>query len=232
MKQFHFILQAKGGVGKSFLVYLLALKHQSQPGTYFVDVDASTQTSSRQLAFLSGTGRIAALSMLDERQKITRDKLLFSLTDLSQLPFENCYLDFGAPESEQIPALFSVDFSTEQLYELAQHLQCQFIFDVVIAGNTSYFACTQYLQQMQQIIGNTFPICIWVNQYSFYKHPQLISEIQSYATQHQLQVNFFGDIDTSTQVGNQILKMVQLGHGLERYDFITSMKLKNELAKL
>ena len=160
MKQFHFILQAKGGVGKSFLVYLLALKHQSQPGTYFVDVDASTQTSSRQLAFLSGTGRIAALSMLDERQKITRDKLLFSLTDLSQLPFENCYLDFGAPESEQIPALLSVDFSTEQFYELAQHLQCQFIFDVVIAGNTSYFACTQYLQQMQQIIGNTFPICI------------------------------------------------------------------------
>lgn len=56
MKQFHFILQAKGGVGKSFLVYLLALKHQSQPGTYFVDVDASTQRSSRQLAFLSGTG--------------------------------------------------------------------------------------------------------------------------------------------------------------------------------
>jgi hypothetical protein len=26
--------------------------------------------------------------------------------------------------------------------------------------------------------------------------------------------------------------MVQLGHGLNRYDFITAMKLKNELAKL
>jgi hypothetical protein len=192
MKQFHFILQAKGGGGKSFLVYLLALKHQSQSGVFFVDVDASTQTSSRQLAFLSGTGRVAALSMLDERQKITRDKLLYSLTDLSLLPFDDCFLDFGALESEQIPALFSVDFSTEQLYELAQHLHCQFIFDIVIAGNTSYFSCTQYLQQMQQIIGNTFPIRIWVNQYSFYKNPQLISEIQSYATQHQLQVNFLG----------------------------------------
>ena len=54
-KELNFVLQAKGGVGKSLLTYLLGLAKQTQDSTLFVDVDSSTKTSTRQLIFLGET---------------------------------------------------------------------------------------------------------------------------------------------------------------------------------
>lgn len=43
MKTFYFNIQSKGGVGKSFLTALLALKYESDPSVYFVDLDSSVK---------------------------------------------------------------------------------------------------------------------------------------------------------------------------------------------
>jgi len=51
MKSFYFNIQSKGGSGKSMLTYLQALKHEKNEKAAFVDLDSSTQTSTRQLHF-------------------------------------------------------------------------------------------------------------------------------------------------------------------------------------
>lgn len=49
MKKLSFIVQAKGGVGKSLLVYLIGLSEENNESSFFVDVYASTKTSCKQL---------------------------------------------------------------------------------------------------------------------------------------------------------------------------------------
>lgn len=63
MKNYHFIIQAKGGVGKSMLTYLYALNNEQNPSVLFLDVDNSTKTSDRQLGFLREKKRVAKLSL-------------------------------------------------------------------------------------------------------------------------------------------------------------------------
>jgi hypothetical protein len=45
MREFYFNIQAKGGVGKSMLTYLQALKHQDDKRTYFIDFDSCVKSS-------------------------------------------------------------------------------------------------------------------------------------------------------------------------------------------
>ncbi|WP_090155873.1 hypothetical protein [Dyadobacter soli] len=75
MKNLHFIVQAKGGVGKSILMYLFALKHYQDSKCLFIDVDASTQTSTRQLKFVQQDQSDVA-SFPDEKGLLIRDNLV------------------------------------------------------------------------------------------------------------------------------------------------------------
>src|SRR5687768_9776440 len=104
-RKFHFILQAKGGVGKSLHTYLRAMS-EADSSSLFVDVDSSTKTSSRQLLFL-GQDRLESVSLIDKRDVLVRDLIVGYLESLVDCPFEQIYMDFGAPESEQFPALIS-----------------------------------------------------------------------------------------------------------------------------
>ncbi|SDG29946.1 hypothetical protein SAMN04487996_11781 [Dyadobacter soli] len=68
-------MQAKGGVGKSILMYLFALKHYQDSKCLFIDVDASTQTSTRQLKFVQQDQSDVA-SFPDEKGLLIRDNLV------------------------------------------------------------------------------------------------------------------------------------------------------------
>ena len=95
----NFILQSKGGSGKSMLTYLLALKNEDNPQTYFIDFDSSVKSSTQQLKFLQGRtpARFAKMNLLDERGKIDRQRLFENLQILAQKPYEEFFIDFGAP---------------------------------------------------------------------------------------------------------------------------------------
>src|SRR4051794_34086751 len=110
MKTFYFNIQAKGGAGKSMLTYLQALKNEDNEAALFVDLDNSTKTSIKQLKFLKDKQRLVETDIIDAFRRIEREKLFQVLENLSQMEFEEYFLDFGAPESEQLPNLFSLDF--------------------------------------------------------------------------------------------------------------------------
>ena len=90
MKKMNFILQSKGGSGKSMLAYLLALKNEDNLLTYFIDFDSSVKSSTQQLKFLQGRtpARFAKMNLLDERGKIDRQRLFENLQILAQKPYE------------------------------------------------------------------------------------------------------------------------------------------------
>ena len=236
MKTFHYILQAKGGVGKSFLTYLYALSLESEPTSLFLDVDHSTKTSDRQLAFLRGQAqkRLAKLSLFNERAKQDRQLLVQSVVELAGLDYQQYFLDFGAPESEQFPAMLAQDIPASLLKRVESQLKSQFIFHVVIGGNTAFKPCVEYLEQLVIRLEAHFQIVVHPNLYSFVgpARQDQLALLESFCQQNQLAVSSFGGIDAESQVGKQIVHYAQLGKGLNEYDFLERLLMEQQLDQL
>lgn len=225
MKKLHFIAQSKGGVGKSLLMYLMALKNHHKPGTLFVDMDASTFTSERQLLFLSSE-QFDKVSLLNERAALERDNLISYLTTLSRSQYQEIYIDMGAPESEQLPALIEFDIP---LKELADMLEVSIEFHIVIGGAGAYNASVDYLVKMKEVAGSEFKITVWESMTGFRKFPNLAQELEENCERAGLTVRKFADFEPGSFVGNEILSGVRKGIALEAYEPGPRLRLKREL---
>lgn len=239
MKTIEFIVQAKGGTGKSFLAYLFALKQEKNEKALLVDLDSSTQSSKKNLKFLMGRDpvRLIASNLLDDRKKIVRDKLLSTIEGLVSLPedYEHIYLDFGAPESEQLPALISHDLQPKDLKAFEEHLGVKFVFNIVVAGGTAYVSCTDYLQQLVDLVGSLFETNVIANENTFYNFNHLLEELKVYVEKKgnkNIKYKSFGDIDVSSDVGKAIMVNIEQGKGFDELSFIAKLKMRNELEKI
>lgn len=237
MKQFIFNTQAKGGSGKSMLTYLLALKNESNEKSYFIDLDSSVKTSTQQLKFLQGKqpARFAVMNLLDSRDKIDRQLLFENLLELSQKEYNEFYFDFGAPESDQLPSLFSKDYSIEEFKQIQDELKSKFIFNVIVAGGGAYEACTNYLQKIVDLVNGVFEVNIYINQATFLNHQYLVEELKTYAgvkINKIHSVNLFGDFDTTTAPHKNILNIIEKGKGIEAYVFVEKIKILKEISKI
>lgn len=215
MKQFNFIIQSKGGVGKSFFTYLIGIKHEKIKETLFLDVDGSTKTSTNQLKFLWEEKRIGSIHLLDAQQRIARDLLFGSIEETATLPYTKFILDFGAPESEQLPALFSRDIQENDLKGFADYLESKFIFHVIIAGGTAYAACTDYLKQIVKVIGTQFKIVAWVNENTFLNYSNQIQDLEEASKVLQFEIQRFGNILSGTVFDTKVGTNIKDGLGSE-----------------
>ena len=237
MQQFQFNIQAKGGAGKSMLTYLQALKQQGNDRAYFVDFDSSVKSSCQQLKFLQSRtpSRFAMMSLLDGREKLDRQLLFENLYELSQKDYDCFYLDFGAPESDQLPSLFSRDYTIEEFKEVQDELNAQFIFNVVIAGGSAYEPCTHYLQKIALLNRGVFETNIYINESTFAGTPQLIKELTVFGASGENCINairLYGDFDITTAPHRSILQKISEGKGIEAYEFIEKIKMQKELSKV
>ncbi|MEZ0483199.1 hypothetical protein [Fibrella aquatica] len=237
MKEFHFILQAKGGVGKSYFAYLQALRLENEPGALFIDIDNSTRTTTRQLAFLKKQKRVANISLFNERDKQDRQRLPAILVELATEPFNKYYLDFGAPESEQFPAMLRQDFSAQLLQTVEQHIQAKFIFHCIIAGNTAFKSCMEYLVELANQLYNIFPIEVQLNEFSVTgqsgeSEKEQRAILANLCKQHSLPLKSFGRIDPTDAPGRNIVHYAQTGKGLSEFGFIEGLMMKQELEKM
>ena len=237
MKQINFIMQNKGGVGKSMLTYLLALNHQKSVidkneninKILFSDGDILNLTTDRQCKFLS----IAHVNLMDKNQKFQRDKLLRSLEYFSKVEAEIIYIDFGASESGQFPALVSLDYSSELIYDFAQNFALEIIVNVVVAGGTSFIPCTDFLKHVVIALEHKIQIKVWVNDWTFKNDaPDTVEELQKFCNTENIAVSHFGNFDTDSSVGSEILNKIKMGCGFNEYDFIHKMTLRKELERL
>jgi hypothetical protein len=236
MKTFEFNIQSKGGAGKSMLTYLQALKHEQDPDALFVDLDSSTKTSVKQLRFIGLKKRVIEVDMLDRIRKIEREKLFEVLESLQGMPYDHVFIDFGAPESEQLPGLFSIDYTMDEFCGFAQELDAEFRFNVVMAGGTAYRSCFDYLKRITELVEGRFPVTAFVNEYTFQHYEHLIDEIRAFteATEGLVEaVRPFGDIHTDRNSGQQITDNVKEGRGIGDYrSFAARTIIRRELAKV
>lgn len=237
MQQFQFNIQAKGGAGKSMLTYLQALKQQDNNRSYFVDFDSSVKSSLQQLRFLQGKtpSRFATMSLLDNREKLDRQLLFENLYELSQKDYDCFYLDFGAPESDQLPSLLSRDYTIREFKEVQDELDAQFIFNVVIAGGSAYEPCTYYLQKIVKLNNGVFEVNLYVNESTFSGTPGLINELKTFAAVNENHINaikLYGDFDITTAPHKSILQKISEGKGMEAFQFIEKIKILKELSKI
>ncbi|GLU56497.1 hypothetical protein Dfri01_59580 [Dyadobacter frigoris] len=213
MKKFNFIIQSKGGAGKSFFTYLLGIKHEQNKETLFIDVDGSTSTSTNQLKFLEDQKRIGVIDLLDSQDRIARDRLFGSIEEIAELSYSNYILDFGAPESEQLPALFSRDVNQQELKGFAEFLNSEFIFHVIIAGGTAYGACMQYLTDIVRVVGEEFKIVVWMNENTLLNYPKQVEQILEAANALGLDVERFGDVLSGSVFDTKLSTIIQQGLG-------------------
>lgn len=225
MKKLHFILQAKGGVGKSLLTYLLAQTQVKNPTVLFVDVDASTQTSSRQLKFLN-ENQLEAVSLLDRHEKLVRDRFIDYLESLKDTQYSEIYFDFGAPESEQFPALISKDIPFKKFLD---KLNLEAHFHIVIAGGGAYYASIEYLRKIGLAINGNFQITIWKNITSFDNMETLAIELEKNCMSKNQKLAQFGDFEPHSSLGAEILENICLGLPMDKFGIGASLKMYQEL---
>ena len=236
MKNFHFIIQAKGGCGKSMYTYLQALKNENNQRSYFVDTDSSVKTSSTQLKFLYGKSpqRFGTMNLLDDRDRLDRQLLFQNLLELSQMDYDDFYLDFGAPESDQLPSLLSKDYTIDEFKQIQDELNAHFTLHVIIAGGGAYTACTNFLQKIVTIVRGILEINVLVNQ-STLNHSYLLDEITTFIKDKKNGINslkVFGDFDITTAPHKKILSYIEQGRGMDAYVFIEKIKIIKELNKI
>ena len=228
MKQLHFIVQAKGGVGKSMLTYLLGLaKDDDKNQSLFVDVDSSTQTSTRQLKFL-GENRMETLSLLNDKEVLVRDNLVSYLESIVNLPFNNVFFDFGAPESEQVPALIDRDLP---LKEFMEELGFNAHFHLVIGGGGAYKSSVDYMKKILKSLNGDFDVTIWKSITTFNNFQNLAEELSDNCKKMNLPLRQFADFDPSSNLGSQILDGVRKGYSLSDYQTGARLRLKKELTE-
>lgn len=215
MKTFYFNIQSKGGAGKSMLTYLQALKLENDDNSFFIDLDSSTRTSAKQLKFISAKKRLIETDIMDEFQRIEREKLFAVLEGLSEdIDSENIYLDFGAPESEQFPKLFRMEFTAKEFKAFETDIDARFIFNIVIAGGPAYTSCMDYADHVATSLNGEFDVFLYLNEYSFQSQTSIMEEVNQYAEKNKEIIKGvvpFGNIYVDRMSGRNILENVKHG---------------------
>ncbi len=239
MKNFFFNCQAKGGTGKSMLTYLQGLKHEDDIKSAFIDLDSSTQTSSRQLAFLfkeEKPDRLFTVDIFDSIKKIERERLIKVIESFSQKSFDNIFIDFGAPESEQLPTLLTLDFSPEEFKDFEEETGASFIFNVLVCGGTSFSSTSDYLKKLANILDGKFPIVVYANMFTFKEYTSQLDQLINWSKKAKAidKVVEFGDIEVDRSSGQKIIDLIKDGQGKEGYknEWMARTKIKRRLAEI
>jgi hypothetical protein len=236
MKTIYFNIQSKGGAGKSMLTYLQALKNEENELSAFVDLDSSTKTSKKQLKFIGVKSRLFEVDIFDSIKKIEREKLFQIVEKLNDTEYTDIYIDFGAPESEQLPSLFSIDFSIEEFKLFEKELNAKFVFNVIVAGGTAYVSSVEYLKKITESIKGNFEVVIYANEFTFQNYSHLIDELKAFAKSTKgliKDVKPYGAIQVDRNSGQLITENIKEGKGLSEYtSFAAKTIIKREICKI
>ena len=162
MKQINLIVQSKGGVGKSLLLWFIA-QIEKDNKSIFIDLDESTQTSSNRLEFL-GEGRVKAIKILDANKKLEREKILDLFETLSKTKATEFFIDFGAPESQELLKVFTHDIDAQTLAEALTEMGVKLRIFVVIAGRDALRSCMDYYTNLHTSLDGKITVFPLINE--------------------------------------------------------------------
>jgi hypothetical protein len=176
------------------------------------------------------------VDIFDQLKKIEREKLVDVFEALKATDFENIYVDFGAAESEQFPKLFNIDFTLDEFKGFENEMEMQFVFNVVLAGGTSYQSSFTYLKRIAESLKGKFEVYAYVNEFTFRNYAPLIDEVRTFVknTRGLIKgVKPFGDIYVDRNSGLAITENIKEGRGMaDYYSFTSRTVIKREMAKI
>lgn len=97
-----------------------------------------------------------------------RDKFVGYMESLEKSSFERIYMDFGAPESEQIPALIQRDIPFK---EFCDELGFTVAFNIIIGGGGASKVSVDYLQKLVSVVDCKSDTVVCENITSFNQFP-------------------------------------------------------------
>lgn len=149
----HFIVQSKGGVGKSYITKLLSLKAEKEKKeTYFLDCDNSSASSTK---FFNGIKdkkskyiKAGSFNLLGQDKKIDRTRFDTFLSEIEKL--ENVVADFGAASSDQL-LYYIIEEEKNHLIETFKEMNIRLL--LVFAGGGSAKECVEFFDLANKIPG-------------------------------------------------------------------------------
>lgn len=152
-KKLSFILQSKGGVGKSAFTFMLANKvsqdEELSKQTLFVDMDNETHTSESQLKFVN----IKTHNLINERTKhIDRSNIdVFLENFIDQKKYVSAVCDMGATTSEQF-LKFMEDESASEMMEVLHSEGIKVNMFCLVGGDNTFPASSKYCMDLFSLV--------------------------------------------------------------------------------
>ena len=160
-----FILQSKGGVGKSYVTKLLSLKaDKHKEKTYFIDADNASASTTK---FFNGIEKkkspyilFKSENLLGSDKKIDRTKFDTFLEVVEKL--ENVVVDFGAASSEQL-LYYIQEEAKNDIIETLEEIGINFF--LVVAGGGSVKESAEFALELKNIDGIEKLVTVVANEY-------------------------------------------------------------------
>ena len=226
MKKVILINQAKGGVGKSVLAFLLAEKY---PEAEVLDMDDASKTTSLQLAYRDPT----AITFLNSNRVIDRGLFSNFVEEVSANEPTFYIADLGASISEQLPHYFSdvASFLSELLPELSVQLELY----VVVGGANIYVQTMRYLQSLLTSLDqarSVIKVKVFKNEYFEFSADQE-KLFHKFIRDQGLTVHSFDisrDRNESTQ--HRIKEVLKSGKGINSFSSFSKYYFTNAIKQL
>src|SRR5690606_26081498 len=137
---------------------------------------------------------------------------------LSEQEYNEFVIDCGAPEREQLPKLFTLDFDSTLLPEIEKEFNVEITFYVVVAGGAAYKACMNYLQSDVETIPKE-KIIVYYNEQTFQndEHQDVIHIFKGIMEDEGLPCQPVGNFYVDGAPGRDLIHTVNKGLGIEGY---------------
>lgn len=160
-----FLVQSKGGVGKSYVTKLLSLMaDKEQTKTFFIDADNASASMTKFFQGIEARKSpyifYKSENLLGTDKKIDRTKFDNLLAQIEKL--ENVVVDFGAASSEQL-LYYIQEEQKNDILGVIKDLGIQFY--LVLAGGGSIKESVEYAQEMKKIKGIEKIVRVVANEY-------------------------------------------------------------------
>jgi hypothetical protein len=147
------VLNSKGGIGKSFLVKLLALKAEKEGAeTYIIDCDNSSGSTTKYYHGIKDRKpkniKFSSYNLIGPDKKIDRTMFDNFLGSIEKL--ENVVVDFGAASSDQL-LYYIQEEANNGIIETLNELNVRLL--LVIAGGGSTKECVEFFEFANSIPG-------------------------------------------------------------------------------
>ena len=205
-KLVQFVCQSKGGVGKSVLTYLLALKY---PEADILDMDDATKTTMRQLAFREPQH----VSFLNDFKTIDRGMFNNFIENVAEAEEEHIICDLGASVSEQLPYYFK-DVDAVSVSGMLEEVGLSLSLICVVGGSDIFSSTMHYLQELVLAVNGAFEITVAINGYHKLLDAQTAT-LNAFAQAHNLKLvpfNISKDGNASSQ--SRIKEVLDSGKGI------------------